>query len=362
MAEAHPLIPPLGIGLIGAGAFGEFCLAAFAEMPEVRIAAVADVDFGRAQRIAAQYNAAAYHDLTPLLADPEIEIVALNTPPALHGGQGLAALAAGKHLFCEKPLALSVAEGEQMIQIANQHKRQLTVDYVMRQNPYWAAAAALARAGVLGALRHIDLANHANGLSLPATHWFWDESKSGGMWIEHGVHFFDAFQWVAGQPGEVHSSAAYRRPDGAIDRVEALLGYGQTAAHCYHAFDQSGQTEQTTVTLTFERGYVTLREGVPTGLELKTAVGRSEWQALLPSPVEYTDLPNEQTYARAYAPQGKSALYRQSIQAGMRQLVQAVRGQAALNVTGQDGLDSLRTAVQATEQRTLYPLTAANSP
>src|SRR5579859_1229551 len=109
---------PLGIGLVGAGAFGEFCLAAFAELTEVRIAAVADTDFARAQTLAARYNAAAYPTLDLLLADPNVSIVALNTPPYLHAPQGLAALNAGKHLFCEKPLALTVADGEEMIQVA----------------------------------------------------------------------------------------------------------------------------------------------------------------------------------------------------------------------------------------------------
>ncbi|MHB8626178.1 MAG: Gfo/Idh/MocA family protein [Aggregatilineales bacterium] len=337
---------PLGIGLVGAGAFGEFCLAAFAELKEVRIAAVGDTDFARAQTLAACYNAAAYPTLDLLLADPNVSIVALNTPPYLHAPQGLAALNAGKHLFCEKPLALTVADGEEMIQVARKRGLQLTVDYVMRHNMSWATAATLARSGVLGKLRHMDLANHANGLSLPATHWFWDESKSGGIWIEHGVHFFDAFGWVSGQPGKVSSAVAYKRADGKIDRVEGLFYYGDVAAHCYHAFDQSGQTEQTTVRLTFERGYVTLREWVPTALELQTAVPRADWECLLP-PVEYSQLPDGQLLAKASASEGKAVLYRQSIQAGMRQLANAIREGSPLVVTGENGLESLRTAVAA---------------
>jgi len=97
----------VGIGLVGAGAFGEFCLAAFAEMSEVRIVAVADTDLARAQNAAGHYQAVAYPTLDALLADPQVQIVALNTPPFLHGAQGLAVLNAGKHLFCEKPLALN---------------------------------------------------------------------------------------------------------------------------------------------------------------------------------------------------------------------------------------------------------------
>src|SRR5205823_3883346 len=134
------------------------------------------------------------------------------------------------------------------------------------------------------------------------SHWFWDKHQSGGIWIEHGVHFFDAFQWVSNQRGKAIASHHYTRGDGATDRVEGLFRYGETAAHCYHGFDQSGQTEQTTVTLTFAHGYVTLREWVPTSLELLTPVERSAWDQYLPDRVEYTAATNNRTLARAFAP------------------------------------------------------------
>ncbi|MBI5666536.1 MAG: Gfo/Idh/MocA family oxidoreductase [Chloroflexi bacterium] len=339
---------PVGIGLVGAGAFGVFCLDAFAEMPDVRITAVADVDANRARSLAAKHHAATYDSLDALLADESVEIVALNTPPYLHAAQGLAALAAGKHLFNEKPLALTLEDGAALIQEAGARNLRLTVDYVMRWNPYWAAAAHLARSGVLGALRQMDLANHAAGLDLPASHWFWDKAKSGGIWIEHGVHFFDAFTWVAGTPGQITASQSFTRADGATDRVEALARFGDAAAHFYHAFDKSGQTEQTTVILTFEQGYVTLREWVPTSMELLTTVEPETLRHYLPGQVAESERVGSQHRVCAFAPEGKSAIYRASIQAGMRDLARAVRNPAhTLAVTGQDGLDSLRLAVQA---------------
>src|SRR5687768_3193574 len=106
---------PIGVGLVGAGAFGEFCLAAFAAMPEIRIAAVADTDSTRAEVSARKYGATAYSSLDALLADDSVQIVALNTPPFLHAGQGLAILNTGRHLFCEKPLALTIEEGDTLL-------------------------------------------------------------------------------------------------------------------------------------------------------------------------------------------------------------------------------------------------------
>lgn len=339
----------IGVGLVGVGGYGEFCLQAFAAMPDVRIVAVCDVNDSRAERAAHQYGATAYNDLTAFLKDSSVQIVALNTPPYLHASQGLACLTAGKHLFCEKPLALTPADGESLITAAQAHGVYLTVDYVMRRNPFWKAAAVLAHTDVLGRLRHMDLMNHANGLALSPDHWFWNRTKSGGIWIEHGVHFFDAFAWVSGAVGEVISSSAYQRSEGVIDRVEAILRYGDVAAHCYHAFDQSGVTEQTTVTLTFEHGYVTLSEWIPTSLELLTDVDRADWESLLPNTVTVETTHDGQVRAFASAPEGKSMLYTRAVQDGLQDLISAIRdSQDSLYVTGAMGLASLRTAFDAT--------------
>jgi predicted dehydrogenase len=224
----------------------------------------------------------------------------------------------------------------------------LTIDYVMRRNPLWEAATRLRESGLLGRLRHMDLANHAAGLSLPAGHWFWDKSRSGGIWIEHGVHFFDACAWVAGTNGEIGGAHEFQREDGATDRVECLARYGDAAAHFYHGFDHSGATEQTTVQVAFDRGYLTLHEWVPTLLELTTWGDAQQIAVLLPGQVTQRPLDNGRTRIVATLVEGKTAVYKASIQAGMRDLALAVRSpDHALSVTGAHGLNSLRMAVEA---------------
>jgi predicted dehydrogenase len=338
----------IGIAMVGAGAFGQFCLKAFSEVQGIKIAAVVDTDLERAQAVASAYDAAAYQDLDSALGRPDVAIVILSTPPYLHAEQGLAALRSGKHLFCEKPLALTVEDGQRMIAEAQANHVHLTVNYVMRHNPYWQAAAQIAQSKVLGALLHMDLQNHAAGLALSDQHWFWDKKLSGGIWIEHGVHFFDAFSWVSGLQGTVLGSTQYFRADGAVDRVEALMRYGNTAAHCYHAFDQSKQTEQTTVRLTFEQGYITLREWVPTSLELLTTVERIHWESFMPGSVTSQTLPTGQLEVVARLQDDKAAIYIRGIQSGMRDLVDALRNpQHMVAVRAEYGLDSLKMAVAA---------------
>jgi predicted dehydrogenase len=337
---------PLGIALVGAGAFGEFCLAAFNEMPEVRIAAIVDTDHSRAEYFAKQYHATAYTVLDDALRDTSVDIVALNTPPFLHAEQGLAVLHAGKHLFCEKPLALTVEDGKKLLNTASASNVLLTVDYVMRHNPCWAAAHTINEAGTFGALLHMDLANHAAGLNLPDTHWFWDERKSGGIRIEHGIHFFDAFAWVAGTKGVVTSAQAFTR-SGRTDRVECLARYGNAAAHFYHGFTHSSKTEQTTVMLTFERAYVTMGEWVPTSMEIHTDTEPAAFINLLPGEVTMTPLIGERIVVNSILA-NKSSVYRTCIQEGMRELVHAIDDRThPLSVSGQQGIESLRMAVEA---------------
>src|SRR5690348_5464372 len=108
----------VGIAMVGAGAFGQFCLRAFSAVDSIRIAAVVDTQLEQAQRLAGQYGADAYADMEPMLARPDIAVITLSTPPYLHGIQGLTVLKAGKHLFCEKPLAVTIDDAEVLIQAA----------------------------------------------------------------------------------------------------------------------------------------------------------------------------------------------------------------------------------------------------
>lgn len=330
-----------GVALVGAGAFGEFCLAAFADMPEVTIAAVVDVDVERSKRCAEHYNALSYTRLEDALDHPAVEIVALNTPPFLHAPQGLAVLQAGRHLFCEKPLALSTKDGEALAAVAQANNCCLTVNYVMRQNPLWALAASLRASGVVGRLLHMDLVNHAAGKDLPANHWFWDPQKSGGIWIEHGVHFFDAFAWVAGSTGRVlsaHSTSAAQ--------VECLAVYGETLAHFYHGFTHSHRTEQTTAHLTFEHAHVTLHDWVPTQMTILTEISPDQLDGMLPATAAVTAYDAQRWQVQVKLGR-KSEVYTRCIADGMRQFISAIRGEEPLIVSAHEALSSLRMAEEA---------------
>jgi predicted dehydrogenase len=356
-----------GIGIVGLGGFGVFCLAAFADMAEITVAAAADSDPHRAA-IAEEFGARAYTRYEDLLADPGVQIVAINTPPYLHAPMAIQAARAGKHLFVEKPLATSLYDARTVIQAARDAGVSLTVDYVLRFHPLHQLAARVVHSGALGPLRHFSLENFATDDILLPGHWFWDPAQSGGIHVEHGVHFFDACNQLAGRPADSASGTAQMRADSRTDRVSATVRYGDDIlATFYHSFDQIGRIEQTTIRITCTRGHLALSGWIPTELTLSGMVdsaGLAALQDLLQEDLNITDRFSgtraifahggvSETLAaavqgRVYAPDRQDD-YKRAIQAGVRNLVAAVREDAPLTVTPDDGLSSLAVALAATE-------------
>src|SRR4051812_15410641 len=119
------------IGLIGCGLFGESHLQAYRAVPRARIAAAYDVDRGRAERLASEFAIPRVcGSVEELCALPEVQAVDVVTPEHLHREPVLAALAHGKHVFVEKPLATDLDDCDRMIRAAAEADRSLMVGHL----------------------------------------------------------------------------------------------------------------------------------------------------------------------------------------------------------------------------------------
>lgn len=344
----------LGIGLVGAGRFGAFCVEAFADLAGARVVAVMDTARARAADVAPE-GAAVYDDFEAMLGDRDVDIVHIGTPPFLHGPMTRRAAERGKHIFVEKPLATSLEDAHAAIDAAKDNGVQLSIDYVLRHHPLHRLAIRLSRSRALGNLQQFALENFASSENLPADHWFWDPQTSGGIHVEHGVHFIDlCLALVDAQPDSV-TGTAHRRPDGRVDRVSALLGFGdRAAASFYHSFNRTGDRERTTIRLALEHGHVTIGGWIPTSLEMDGHVSRDAVITLrdLFGNGLRTSAPNGANAdaigveALATAPDRQSA-YRTAVRSGMSDLVAAIGGIRPLEVTPADGLRSLEIAIRA---------------
>jgi len=109
---------PLKVGVVGAGVISRQYSASLLKLPQLRITAVSDLDTSRAEALAGQHEGARVLPLPELLASPDVDVVLNLTLPSTHADVALAALAAGKHVYGEKPLATSVSEGREVTKAA----------------------------------------------------------------------------------------------------------------------------------------------------------------------------------------------------------------------------------------------------
>ncbi len=260
----------LAIGIVGAGGFAAFSSKAFLKVPGIKVAAVADTNSISAQHLAGELSAKAYSDYESFLQDSSIELVYISTPPCLHYSQSKAALSAGKHVICEKPAALKTAEAEELASLAASKQLLYVVNLMQRYNPLFSIVRDIVKENVLGEFLHGFFENYACDEQLKQDHWFWDEEKSGGILIEHAVHFFDLFSGWLGK-GEVIHAARWQRPGinrKIYDRVQATVDYPRGPVTFYHGFDQPRILDRQEMRLQFERGEISLFEWVPVKLRL----------------------------------------------------------------------------------------------
>ena len=260
---------PLGLGLIGCGAFGRFCLESFAKMDDVRIAAVADVRTNVGDEFARHFHVPAHHDTAGLIARDDVQIVHIATPPSTHHEIALAAIRAGKHVLCEKPLAVTADQGRQLVDAARSAAVRIPVNFVLRYNRVTDLVKAVIDSGVLGQVLSARLTNCASDTPLLPGHWFWDRSISGGIFIEHGVHFFDLYAHWFG-PGQVISAnTEVRQGTTQEDRVMCTIRHdsGAIASH-YHGFDQFLTMDRTDHRIVFELGDIAVDGWIPLDLTI----------------------------------------------------------------------------------------------
>ena len=145
-----------------------------------------------------------------MLEDAETDIIYIATPPFLHYSQSKQALLAGKHVICEKPAAFKSAEVNELIDIAKEKNLLYVVNLMQRYNPLFPMVKTCVDEKLLGEFLHGYFENYASDETLDEKHWMWDEKKSGGIFIEHAVHFFDLIEGWLGK-GELIASQKIKR-------------------------------------------------------------------------------------------------------------------------------------------------------
>ncbi len=277
----------LGIGVIGMGGFGLFAVQQFLQTPNTKLVAIAGSKREESIRTAKRFGAEQLGSLAELVNHPDVDLVYIATPPFLHYEQAKLALNAGKHVICEKPLAMNPEEGAEMLALAKEKGLLMVTNLMQRYNPMFARIKHLIDKDLLGDFLHGYFENYAGDEGLSAEHWFWDRTKSGGIFIEHGVHFFDMFAGWFGN-GTVKAAQVVKRPNSndIEDQVQAIVEYGDDVTgkklvNFYHGFTQTGRMDRQEMRLVFERGDIMLQEWIPTRMVLRCVADEETSRALM---------------------------------------------------------------------------------
>src|SRR5215218_5154321 len=319
----------VGVALIGSGRMGAFHAETLARrIPGARLAAVADPAPGAADRLAGALGAdRAYTDLTQVWDDPAVDAVVIAAPARFHADLVVAAAAAGKGVFCEKPMAVTLPDADRAIDAARRAGVVLQVGFNRRFAPDWAAARALLDAGTLGTPRLLRSLTRDPGGFDPA------RVPPDTVFLETLIHDFDTLRFL--NPGaeavEVYAAAdALVEPDwrdrGLLDTAvvtvrfdNGAVGVAEVCFEAAYGYDVRGE-------VLGSGGMATVGDGRRTGMVFSGAAGRS---------VE-TVRSDQELLADAYV-------------AELSAFVDAVRGGTPAPVGGDDARAALAIALAAAQ-------------
>jgi len=183
----------LKVGVVGCGNIFKLAHSkALKKLENVEVTACMDVIPERAEEGAELFNARAFTSFDEFL-DTDIDVVEVLTPTFTHPELAIKALKAGRHVIVEKPLALNTEDGEKMIREAERRGLMLLVGHVRRFDKRWVTMKNLMmkRNFVPTWMKKSEVQR----LPFPADYWYWDESKSGGVALDLGVHVVDHVRW-----------------------------------------------------------------------------------------------------------------------------------------------------------------------
>src|SRR2546423_8470023 len=187
------------VGIIGSQFQADIHAASLQIMPEAaEVVAVASPTPGNATAFAKKFGVPrVFTDYREMLKEKDIEMVTIAAPNSLHAQMTKDSAAAGKHIVCEKPLAVTIAEGEEMISAAKQHGVLLMYGEELLFTPKFLKAKEMADAGAFGKIHLIKQSEKHFG---PHSEWFWDVNRSGGgALMDLGCHGIAFSYWFLGR-------------------------------------------------------------------------------------------------------------------------------------------------------------------
>lgn len=214
-------LPAVNVGLIGLGFAGaNLHMPPLKKNKHVNIVIACDEDSNKSASFRSAHSVEHAHTTmrwSDVVSDPEVQAVFIATPTPTHREIAIAALENGKHVFCEKPVALTLEDAYAMRDAAAKHKSQLLmIGQVLRYWPDYVEANQIVKSGKLGEVR---IARTFRATSMPSG-WYADETQSGGVILDLALHDIDFLVWTLGEVESVYAQGENCLGKGVADFVD----------------------------------------------------------------------------------------------------------------------------------------------
>jgi myo-inositol 2-dehydrogenase/D-chiro-inositol 1-dehydrogenase len=272
--------------------------------------------------LSARYGIIAFGDYGALVK--AVDIVDICTPTELHKAMVIEAAIAGKHVICEKPLALTVPDAQAMIDACTAAGVRFFVGMVVRFFPQYRAAKELVAQGRIGPLSVLRLRRVAYQPMKPLDNWYIDEARSGGMVLDLMIHDFDYARWLAGQVERVFARGS-AGVDGPAQYVQAIIRFRSGAMAL------------------IEGGWAYPPGVFRTAFDISGTAGLIEWNSDQPLPIQTYFPPAHNRAESVGLPIAE--LSEDPYTSEIRHAFEAIKKGSPFEVTAIDALEALRICV-----------------
>lgn len=320
------------VALIGCGTMGRTHALAYRNLRETQVVATCDIQVEKASSLAKELGAKVYGDFKDMMSHESFDVLDICLPTYLHKEYAVVAMENKKHVFCEKPIALTIIDGNEMVKVASDNKVLLSVGHVLRFFPNYKEIENDLNSGRLGTPRLIRTTRNQAFPEWSWNNWYQDYKKSGGPIIDLVIHDID---WI------IHTI-------GPVDRVygKSFGGRVKGQEHCI-------------LLLRLKNGAIAHVEGswaYPKGAEFHVTFevigtkGQVEYDNLLSSPVVKQTCKDGTYHMQRLSP--VNGIYEPYF-AELYEFIQSIINKTPLRVTGQEAVEALRIALAGVESCTL---------
>lgn len=257
--------------ILGCGVISRIHAAGIANTEEAELVAVCDVYEENMKPYVEEHGCKAYIDYEKMLKDEDIEVVCICTPSGMHPEQTLMAAKAGKHVICEKPMAIHLEDVDRMIQACEDHNVLLATIFPWRMSPVIQYVRQFIADGGLGRLSlcsaHIKPFRDQKYYDQAGWRGTW-KVDGGGVLMNQGIHTIDQLQWIVGPVTSLYGQARHVLRDIEVeDTAVTLLNFKNGAMGLIEASTTAYKTPDS-ICLHGEKGTIIINKGQITAFEM----------------------------------------------------------------------------------------------